>query len=159
MIPMALFFGTFVLSTIDNSDPQKFRGLAAHMSIGLFLGALLVVRLIIRIRSETPPHATTGNALLDRIGPATHWVMYLLVALMILSGLGTALGAGLFPIVFGGSGEPLPADFSDLMPRAVHGWVGSVIMIFVALHIAAALYHQIILRDGLFGRMWFGKRR
>jgi cytochrome b561 len=30
-------------------------------------------------------------------------------------------------------------------------------MAMLALHILGALYHQIMLRDGLFRRMWFGR--
>lgn len=159
MILMGLFFGTFVLTSIDNADPEKAQGLGAHMTIGLALGALLVVRLIVRFASQKPPHAQTGNSILDRIGAATHWILYLLVALMVLSGLGTALSAGLFPIAFGGSGDPIPENLAELAPRIAHGLVANLLFLLVALHIAAALYHQFFLRDGLFRRMWFGKRK
>ena len=159
MILMGLFFGKFVLTSMDNVDPEKAQALGGHMTIGLIIGALLVVRLVVRFYSEKPPHAQTGNALLDRIGAATHWVLYILVALMVLSGLGTAFGGGLFPIVFGGSGDAIPADLMELAPRIAHGLVSNLLIALVLLHIAAALYHQFILRDGLFKRMWFGKRK
>ena len=159
MILMGLFFGKFVLANMDNADPEKAQGLGGHMTIGLVVGALLIVRLIVRFVSEKPPHAETGNAILDRIGAATHWVLYLLVALMVLSGLGTAFSAGLFPIAFGGSGDPIPGNLSDLAPRAAHGLVSNLLILLLLLHIAAALYHQFFLRDGLFRRMWFGKRK
>jgi len=32
-------------------------------------------------------------------------------------------------------------------------------MALIALHIVAALYHALVLRDGLLGRMFFGRRR
>ncbi|WP_421853165.1 cytochrome b [Oricola sp.] len=159
MILMGLFFGKFVLTAMDNADPEKVQGLGGHMTIGLLVGVLLVARLIVRFASEKPPHAETGHAVLDRLGAATHWVLYSLVALMVLSGLGTALGGGLFPIVFGGSGDPIPADLNDLAPRMAHGLVSNLLILLLLLHVAAALYHQFFLRDGLFGRMWFGKRK
>ena len=159
MILMGLFFGKFVLSTMDNASPEKAQGLGGHMTIGLLVGALLLVRLIVRFGSEKPPHAETGNALLDRVGAATHWVLYLLVALMVLSGLGTAFNAGLFPIAFGGSGAPIPENLGDLAPRIAHGLVSNLLILLLLLHIAAAFYHQFFLRDGLFRRMWFGKRK
>ena len=159
LILMALAFGKLLLASMPNDDPGKVEGLAGHMTIGMIIGALLIVRLIVRFASEKPPHAKTGSSALDRIGTATHWILYALAALMVASGLGTALSAGLFPIVFEGSGDPLPSTFSDLAPRIVHGLVSTLMVLLVALHIVAALYHQFVLKDGLFRRMWFGRRR
>lgn len=158
MVVASLFFGKVLLSTMSNADPQKLQGLAGHMTVGLALGALLVLRLAVRLASAKPPHAETGSAFLDRVGIATHWIMYLLVALMVLSGLGTALSGGLFPIVFGGSGEPLPANLSTLAPRLAHGLISNLLVLLVLLHACAAFYHQFYLHDGLFRRMWFGNR-
>ena len=159
MIIMALFFGKVLLSAMSNSDPAKVEGLAGHMTIGLVLGGLLVLRLGVRLLSESPPHAKTGTAFLDRVGAATHWVMYLLVALMVASGIGIAMSTGLFPIVFGASGDPLPESFNGLAPRVAHGIVSTLLLALLALHVLAALYHQFVLRDGLFRRMWFGRRK
>lgn len=158
MIVMGLIFGKFLLSPMDIANPEKAQGLAGHMTIGLLVGALLIIRFILRLTSKTPPHAKTGNAFLDRVGAATHWVLYLLVALMVMSGIGTAFNAGLFQIAFGGSGDPIPGNLTDLRPRIAHGLVSNLLFTLVALHFAAALYHQFHLRDGLFRRMWFGKR-
>ena len=40
---------------------------------------------------------------------------------MVLTGLATALGAGLFPIVYGGAAETLPPDLAALPQRVAHG--------------------------------------
>jgi hypothetical protein len=37
-----------------------------------------------------------------------------------------------------------------------HG--GRLLAILIAGHISAALYHQFVVKDGLFRRMWFGER-
>ncbi len=158
MVIVSLFFGKALLSGMSNADPQRLQGLAGHMTVGLALGALLLLRLAVRFASAKPPHAETGSAFLDKAGIATHWIMYLLIALMVLSRLGTALSGGLFPIVFGGSGEPLPADLSALAPRLAHGLMSNLLVLLVLLHAFAALCHQFHLRDGLFRRMWFGNR-
>ena len=36
--------------------------------------------------------------------------------------------------------------------------IAKLLMALIALHLAAALYHQFVLKDGLLARMWFGKR-
>jgi cytochrome b561 len=40
----------------------------------------------------------------------------------------------------------------------VHGIVAKLLMLAIALHIGAALYHQFVRRDGLLSRMGFGRR-
>jgi len=156
LILMALFFGKVLLSQIPDTDPQKAEALAGHMTIGLIIGALLVLRLGLRAATQKPAHASTGVALLDRLGKATHWVLYLLLAVMVASGLGMAFMGGLFDIVFGGSGGAI--DLANLLPHAVHHFASTLLLLLVVLHIAAALYHALFLRDGIFARMWFGKR-
>jgi cytochrome b561 len=42
--------------------------------------------------------------------------------------------------------------------RSFHGLSWTLLLLLVLIHIGAALYHQFIRRDGLMGRMWFGKR-
>ena len=158
MVLIALAAGGLVLAEMPRESPDRFTALAGHMSFGLMIGVLLLVRLVTRIRSEKPPRATTGNALLDRVGVWTHWGFYLLIACMVLSGLATAFGAGLFPIVFGDSGEALPPDLTVLPQRVAHGFIARALLALIALHVAAALYHQLVRRDRLLRRMWFGKR-
>ena len=155
---IALAAGALVLENLANDDPDKIIALTAHMGAGIAIGVLLILRLITRIRTRTPPRATIGNDLLDRVGIWTHRVFYALIAGMVLTGLATAFGAGLFPIVLGGVAETLPEELSSLPQRAAHGWIAAVLMALIALHVAATLYHHPVLKDGLLQRMWFGKR-
>ncbi|MEL6643798.1 MAG: cytochrome b/b6 domain-containing protein [Pseudomonadota bacterium] len=158
MILMALAAGGFFLANMPADSPDKVAGLGGHMIFGMAIGVLLILRLVTRIRSTHPPHATTGHDLLDRLGHWTHWGFYLLIAGMVLTGLTTALGLGLFPIVYGGSAETLPPELATFAPRLAHGFIALLLAGLIALHIAAAIYHQAVLKDGLLRRMWFGKR-
>lgn len=158
MIIMGLVMGGFVLAETPNSDPEKIFALRMHMGAGIIILLLMLVRLVVRIRSRKPLHAETGNPLLDRLGGLTHWAFYLVVILMALSGIGISALAGLPPIVFGGSGDPLPADFWAYPPRYAHAVFANILMVLIVLHIAAAAWHQWIKKDGLLRRMWFGDR-
>lgn len=158
MILVALAAGGLILANMPPDSPDKVSGLGGHMIFGMAIGVLLILRLITRTRSTHPAQAQTGNALLDRIGGWTHWGFYALIAGMVGTGLATALGAGLFPIVYGGAAETLPEGLATLPTRVAHGLIATLLVALIALHIAAALYHQIILKDGLLRRMWFGKR-
>ncbi len=156
MIIGALVMGGQVLAKTANSDPAKMTSLMMHMSIGIVILVLMVVRLVMRFMTKKPPAADIGNELLNKAAGAAYYALYALVIAMGVSGLATANAAGLPAIVFFGSGDPLPLNFDDIAPRAAHGALSIVLMLVIASHILAALYHQFIRKDGLFGRMWFG---
>lgn len=154
----ALFMGATKLAEMPNSDPAKIEALRAHMTVGLVIGVLMLVRLVTRLRSAKPPHADTGNSALNLAGRAAHWALYGLALLMVASGMGISLSAGLPDIVFNGAATPLPADFSAYPPRAAHGILSKLLLLTIVAHVAGFAFHQFIRRDGLFSRMWFGKR-
>ena len=159
MIVAALAMGSLALDPLPNDHPDKIMALFGHMTVGIAILFLLLVRLVVRLGSEHPPVADAGHPALNAAGRITHWLFYLLVFAMCASGLATAFMAGLPGIVFGGSGDPLPRDFSGIPPRQVHGAVSNLLILLILLHAAAAIYHQIVLKDSLLRRMWFGNRR
>lgn len=158
MVIGGLIMGRFVLAATPNTDPFKMTSLTMHMSMGILILALMLIRLGIRFVTARPPEADIGNDLLNKGSGMAHWALYLLVFGMCVSGLALANMAGLPAIVFGGSGEPLPENFSEYPPRAAHGIMATLLGLLVIAHFGAALYHQFVRKDGLFSRMWFGDR-
>jgi len=153
-----LIMGGNVLAKTPNTDPFKMTALSIHMSIGMTILVLMLVRLVVRLTTRKPSHADIGNALINKAATWAHWAFYLTVFAMCASGLATASASGLPAIVFGGSGAPLPPSFDDIAPRAAHGILATVLGLLILAHVGAGLYHQYVRKDGLFGRMWFGKR-
>jgi cytochrome b561 len=158
LIVVSLALGALKMAPLANSDPMKLEALRAHMAGGLFILALLLARIAVRMRSARPPAASTGTALFDRIAPISHGLLYLLVLGMTLSGLTLALQAGLFGIVYAGHGR-LPPSLWVFPVRSLHFWISRSLMLLIGLHLAAVAYHLLVVRDRLFGRMWFGPRR
>jgi cytochrome b561 len=70
----------------------------------------------------------------------------------------TAILAGLPAIVFDGSGAPLPPNFVIYPTRVAQGYIARLLVGFIILHVLAAFYHQFVRKDGLFRRMFFGRR-
>ena len=159
LVLLALAAGGLFLANMPPDSAGKVRGLGGHMAMGMIIGVLLLVRLVTRLTSTHPPHARTGNDMLDLIGVWTHWAFYVLIAGMVLTGLAMAFGAGLFPIVYGGAVDTLPPELATLPQRAAHGLIALTLTALIALHFAAALYHQFFLKDRLLRRMWFGQRK
>lgn len=157
LVLVGLVMGTFGLSTLPNSSPDKIGTLRGHMIAGGAILILTLLRLLVRRVTVHPPPVPIGFELADRLAPLAHGGLYLAVLAMAGSGIAMSIGAGLPAIVFGGQGSLL-ADFSHLAARNVHGIVAKLLMALVALHVAAAVYHQWVRRDGLLTRMGFGPR-
>ena len=157
LIIAALALGAFVMAKVPNTDPMKLEALRSHMAGGALILALMLVRLFVRTRTAHPPMARTGNSLLDKVAWASHRLFYGLVIAMAASGMTMALQAGLLDVVYGGHGT-LPPDLWIYRLRAVHYVVSRLLMCLIALHITGAIFHALILKDGLLRRMAFGRR-
>jgi cytochrome b561 len=126
------------------------------MAGGILLLILMLVRLVARLRTAHPPPASTGSVALDRMAWLSHRLLYLLVLGQAASGLDLALEAGLLDRVLGGGA--LPIDLWVFPMRSVHYVISRLLMAVISLHVAGALFHALVLRDGLLRRMWFGRR-
>jgi cytochrome b561 len=72
LIIAALALGALVMVKIPNTDPMKFEALRSHMSGGMAILVLMLIRLVIRSRSAHPDPATAGHPLLDKLAWASH---------------------------------------------------------------------------------------
>jgi cytochrome b561 len=158
LVIAALALGALVMAKMPNSDPQKLEALRSHMSGGILILLLMLARLFVRSRTVHPAPAAAGHPLLDRLAWASHRLFYVAVIGMATSGLVMALQTRLPWVVFLGEGT-LPADFWAFPVRFVHYGFSRLLMALIALHVAGALYHTLVLRDGLLKRMVFGRRR
>lgn len=152
---LAIFFllitGTFVLSEMPNTA-EKIGNLRIHLLVGGVVGLLVLARIWLRKRKAAP--APMPGYQLARFVQVS---LNLGLLLLVISGTVLAIQSGTFDAVFGTGA--LPADYMDYLPRKVHGIVTKVVMALIALHVAGALYHQFIAKDGLLARMGIGRGR
>jgi cytochrome b561 len=157
LIVTALALGALVMVKIPNGDPMKIEALRTHMTGGISILSLMLVRLIVRTRSARPPDASTGNSWLNQLAWLSHRALYVAVFAMGIAGLTMAIESGVLALLLGGS-PAIPDDFWVYPARTVHYLMSRVLMALIALHATGALYHTLVLRDGLLRRMWFGRR-
>src|SRR5215470_18103532 len=91
----ALGLGVLKMAPMPNIDPMKSEALRAHMTGGLVILVLMLLRLIARRASLHPPAASAGAPALDRLARVSHTALYVLVIMMALSGLTMGLQAGI----------------------------------------------------------------
>ena len=160
-LTVLLIIAAFVLgkvtSALPNDDASKLTPMGMHMALGIVTLIVIFARISARSNYPQPAYAATGNAFLDDFGKLVHVSLYVLAGTMGLSGILLSMQAGLAPIVFFGSGDPLPASFQAFIMRGIHGVVAPTLLILIIIHVGAAFYHQWFLKDRLFSRMWFGK--
>ena len=147
-------------------SPQKLKLYNWHKWAGMTLLALSVLRLVWRLTHrppELPPRiALAMPAWQVTVHHATHRLMYALFFIVPLAGWIYSSMAG-FPVVLFGV-LPLPDLVAVNKPLAksledVHGLLAYTLLALVLLHVAGALKHHFIDRDGLLSRMLpaFGK--
>ena len=136
-------------------SPTKLRLYSYHKWIGVTVLLLFVPRLLIRLRYPPPAHLP-APAWQQRIAALTHGALYLLIAAVPLSGWLMSSAKG-FPVVYLGV-LPLP-DLVSKDPalgdwlKAAHETLSFALLGLILLHVAAALKHQLIERDGTLWRM------
>ncbi len=136
-----------------------FSRIGIHMIAGIAILILLVIRLIIRWTTKHPDWKSAGNKLFDWVGHLTHWGLYLLTFAMAITGIILASQRGQLARVLG-IGTFTPGTFrrGAFSLGSLHGGVWVLLILLIALHIGAALYHQFILKDNVMSNMWFGKQ-
>ena len=134
--------------------------IVAHMSFGILLTAVLLIRIAWRL---TPGHRVR-DAVEGWVEFASKGVHYLLYCLLVVqAALGFVLRwSGNEAMSFFGLLIPPPfAPFSkpahELVGEA-HNWIGWTIIILAGGHAAAALFHHFVLRDNVLWRMLPGLR-
>ncbi len=107
---------------------------ASHVAGGALVLVLVIWRLVIRSRRGAPGEPAGVSRAQAIAAAGMHHTLYLLMILMPVSGA---------VAWFGG------VDAA----AAVHSFLRVVVLVLVALHVLAALYHQFVLKNGLMNRM------
>lgn len=122
-----------------------------HMLLGDAILVLTAVRLYFRMKDGKPAPLAAPN-LMDKIATGTHHLIYLLLIAMPLSGIATAATSGLVEALSTHDASKVP-DFEKVELLEVHEAIGELLLVVLVLHVAAALYHQFIVKDGLMERI------
>jgi cytochrome b561 len=131
-----------------------------HKSIGLTVLALTLGRIAWRLTHRPPPHPSTMPAWERAAAGTTHFLFYVLMLALPLSGWAMVSGSakrrpleffGLFDVPY----LPVGPSVGSAAGNA-HGLLGWIMLALVLLHVAAALRHHFVLRDGVLGRMGVG---
>ncbi|MDD0973450.1 cytochrome b [Pseudomonas fontis] len=153
LILAMLFVG---VSMVGDLSPRHTLLVGIHKLIGLALLVLVLIRIGVRLKYGAPALPGDLPALQRLAAKASHWLLYALMLAMPLIGWGM-LSAG---------GYPIPLHLPALLPhdlklyavlRLAHGWLAYLLFATVLVHLAAALVHGLIRRDGVLRSMLSGR--
>jgi cytochrome b561 len=148
-----LFIGVGMVSTIM---PIYLSLVSVHKPLGIAILVLALIRLAVRLRYGAPPLPAD---LPEPMRLAAHLSHYLLYALMIgMPLIGWAmLSAAAYPIVlYGGVHLPPILPQSDSLHTVLwdaHFYLAFLFYAVILMHFAAALFHALVRRDGVFEAM------
>jgi cytochrome b561 len=148
-----LFIGVGMVSTVK---PKYLALVSIHKPLGIAILVLALVRLAVRLRYGAPSLPADLPEPMKLAAQLSHYALYVLMIGMPLLGWGM-LSAAAYPVVlFGGVHLPTILAQNDGLHTLLwdaHFYLAFVFFALVLLHVAAALFHAFVRRDGVFYAM------
>jgi cytochrome b561 len=157
-VVLALLTGQYLIAW---TMPHVGRGtrpvglVGAHLALGTLILLLMVVRLVLRWATPTPPPPSDLSVPLQIISRANQVLLYTIVIALPVMGWINASARG-WQVWLGGF-IPLPSlspvgDSGGMRMGDLHAALGTLLLYVIGAHVCGAIYH-ISKRDGVAGRM------
>jgi cytochrome b561 len=152
-----LFIGVGMVSTIR---PDHLALVSIHKSLGILILVLALIRLAVRLVNGAPPLPEDMPPAMKLAAHLSHLAFYALMIALPLLGWGM-LSAADYPIVAATMQLPPIAPHSNGLHTLLWNAHRSLALLFfflIVAHVAAALFHALVRRDGVFQAMapWRG---
>jgi cytochrome b561 len=169
LIIVQVFLGWWLNEWVPDHSRIQDQITDVHVSLGLTILLLVLVRIGIRLAHRPPPPPASSRAWERVLGSLTHLLFYALMLILPLSGWAMLSAESSDPIHFWGLpwphmpgvatllGSPAPKPVRHaLMHFHVYIQIWILVLTF-ALHVAAAIWHQVAGRP-ILQRMWLARR-
>lgn len=147
-----LFIGVGMVSTIK---PAYLTLVSIHKPLGITILLLAVLRLVVRWRCGAPALPADMPEPMKLAARLSHILFYLLMIAMPLIGWGM-LSAADYPVVVAGLQLPAilpPNPGLHSVLWKTHQFLAFCFFALILLHLAAAMFHALVRRDGVFEAM------
>lgn len=156
LLIIAAFALGVTMVDIPGITPTKLKYFSWHKWLGITVLGLACLRLLWRLGHKAPAYPAGMAGWQQSAAHGLHGLLYVLMFVIPVSGYFYSLAAGV-PVVYLGI-VPMPAliepnpELKSLL-KSVHYWLNMTLLVLFVLHVAAALKHQFIDRDGVLKRM------
>ena len=151
-----LVIGNLAGGLLSDSLPKAWNVITLHKSMGLLILLLSIGRLLWRFTWKTPPYRPPLKPYDRLLAKSVHLIFYALILIMPLTGW-IFTSAGKYGAAFFGIPVSLPITKANPLvglSAQAHEILGYAFAALVVLHVAAALRHHFLLKDGVLRRMW-----
>lgn len=141
---------------IDQEGSGAAALLTAHRSMGIMTWFVVVARLVWRHNfAYLPPFPATMPKLQQHLAKLNEWGLYGLLLLQPLTGASSTIFRGQAFALFAWQVPALvtPDKVTSRMFHSVHEFGAWALLGLVGIHAVAALFHRMVLRDGILQRM------
>jgi cytochrome b561 len=148
-------FGFMLDDIAPRGTPARAATINLHKSFGIVLGLLIVLRLGWRLRHASPAWPAVMSANQQRLATLGHHTLYACMLLMPLSGYVASNFSKHGVKFFGTALKPWGPDLPQVYAffNAVHVATAFVFAALIVGHVAIALKHALVDRDGVFSRI------
>jgi cytochrome b561 len=150
------FWLGWIMTDIPGFTPTKLKYFSWHKWIGVTVFALAVLRLLWRVTHAAPPMPAGMPRWQQGAAHLTHFLLYVLMLVIPISGYFYSSASGIQVVYLGVLPLPTiigPDKALKATLRLVHVALNYTLLVFVAMHVLAALKHHFLDKDGLLGRM------
>jgi len=150
------FYLGWIMTDIPGFTPTKLKYFSWHKWIGVTVFALAAIRVVWRLGHRAPAMPRGMARWQQGAAHATHFLLYLLMLVIPISGYFYSSAAGIQVVYLGIWPMPTiigPDQALKGTLRIVHVVLNYGLLALVAVHVLAALKHHFVDRDGLLGRM------
>jgi cytochrome b561 len=155
LLVITLYLLAQVWSSIHRGAPSRLEMQSIHVSLGICLAVVLVLRIAWRTGpGRRLPPATSGIA--EIASELVHYALYLLLVTVVGLGFCFRWSQHVPLSFFGWFVIPAPYPFSQSQTYLIgelHYWAATTIIVLAGGHACAALFHHYVLRDGVLRRM------
>src|SRR5215831_1411692 len=163
LLLLEIAFGLLLDDIAPRGTPARAGVINLHKSFGIVLGVLIVLRIAWRLTHAPPPWPPSMSRARQRAANAGHAALYVCMLVAPLAGyLGSNFskyGVRLFGAELAPWGPDSPRAYAFLV--AVHDASTYLLLALIAGHVAMALRHALVERDGIFDRIvpWHSSHR
>ena len=135
---LAQFATGWIWGFFERGSEPRFYLFRTHIVIGSIILATAIARIAWRLTHPAPPLPGDMRFIQVVLARLTHVLLYLAILVQPALGLLTITAFG---------------KSIGRWPRDLHLWLSDIIAVIVVLHVAAAVWHQFVRKDGLLLRM------
>ena len=158
-LTLVLLIGAFTLAiSMVNMpfSPRKLEFYSWHKWVGVTIFLVVLLRLAWRFVNPVPPQSESMPRWQRRLAGLSHATLYAILIVMPVTGWIMSSALNLPVVYLGVIHIPSPFGVDRALGEAmkiVHLSLAVALLVLIAIHVLAALYHHLVLRDDVLRRM------